>query len=214
MPDINIPPEIVPTAETSPYVIANAAAGVTSRVFTIPKANQQPGTKNPYDGKVPQSVTPNGGLYKSQLGTWVQQDIVFQSVTYTDQLTGKQVTTPQITHYTILINVTMPKIEKKEQVQGRPGTVKEYISDDDFQIQINGIISGPNGVEPTEDMQNLYQLRAAPVPIPVVCAYLNDMGVYYIVIEELALTQDAGGISTQKYTISAVSDRPVELYIT
>ncbi len=54
----------------------------------------------------------------------------------------------------------------------------------------------------------------APVPIPVASEYLNNMGIYYLVVESYELGQEAGGYSYQTFTISTLSDYPQELRLT
>lgn len=168
---------------------------------------------NPYEGKVNQSDDRDPELYKSALGTPVVIDLTFESVTYTDFIQNRQITTEEIRLQTVLCNVERPSIIVKTQIQGRNGTVKEYISKDDFQVSINGIIAGENGQYPEAAALAIQRMCEAPVPIPVVSRFLNGIGIYNIVVDSYSLPQVAGGISRQDFSITAISDEPLELQI-
>lgn len=152
-------------------------------------------------------------LYKSSLGTPVVIDLTFNSVTYTDFVQNRQVTTEQVRLQTVLCTVTRPSIIVKTQIQGRNGTVKEYISKDDYSVTINGIIAGENGQYPESAALALQRMCEAPVAIPVVSRFLNGLGIYNIVVEDYSMPQTAGGISKQEFTINSISDEPLELQI-
>jgi hypothetical protein len=196
-----------------PYVIA--AVPVTTLIRTYNLAAIRPLTvrDNPYDGKVNQSDDRDPELYKSALGTPVVIDLTFNSVTYTDFVQNRQVTTDQVRLETVLCTVSRPSIIVKTQIQGRNGTVKEYISKDDFVVTINGIIAGQNGQYPEADALAVQRMAEAPVPIPIVSRFLNGMGIYNIVVEDYSMPQTGGGISRQDFTINAISDEPLELQI-
>lgn len=169
---------------------------------------------NPYEGKVDQTDNRDPELYKSALGTPVVIDLTFKSVTYTDFARNRQVTTDEVRLQTVLCTISRPSIIVKTQIQGRNGTVKEYISKEDFAVTINGIISGDNGQYPETEALAVQRLCEAPVAIPVVSRFLNGMGIYNIVVEDYSMPQTAGGISRQEFTINSISDEPLELQIT
>lgn len=196
-------------------VVSIAAVGVSQLVRRYNLSNVQPlkVQDNPYEGKVNQSDNRDPRLYASALGTPVVIDVTFGSVTYTDFTQNRKVTTDQIRLQTVLCTVARPSIIVKTQIQGRNGTVKEYISKDDFQVSINGIIAGQNGQYPEAEALAVQRMCEAPVPIPVVSRFLNGMGIYNIVVEDYSMPQVAGGISRQDFSINAISDEPLELQI-
>jgi hypothetical protein len=49
--------------------------------------------------------------------------------------------------------------------------------------------------------------------IPLICTYLNNLDIHFIVVTDLQLGQEAGGYSKQAFTIQAISDAPVEVTI-
>jgi len=169
--------------------------------------------RNDFMGKVTVATPDVSPLTLSPLGTPVMQDITFGSVTYTDFTTGKQITTKATNFINILLNVTQAKKIICTEIQGRDGTVKEYIGLDDFEITINGFIVGTNGHNPTDEVIALKNMLIARVTIPVVCTYLNNLGIFNVVIKEFTLDQDAGGYCRQSFTISALSDADVVLQI-
>ena len=156
-------------------------------------------------------ATPDPELYKSALGTPVVMDLAFESVTYKDFVSGKTFKTPPIKFETILCTVTQAKKIIKTEIQGRDGTVKEYIGMDDYQVTINGIIVGENRVYPKSVVLQLKAVLDAPVPVPVVSDFLNNLGVFNIVVNDYAFPQVAGGQSKQDFSINAISDTPVEI---
>lgn len=168
---------------------------------------------NPYEGKINQLDDRDPALYKSALGTPVVIDVTFRSVTYTDFNQNRQITTDEVQLQTVLCTVTRPSIIVKTQIQGKNGTVKEYISKDDFAVTINGIVSGENGQYPETETLALQRIAEAPVAIPVVSRYLNGLGIYNIVVQDYSMPQTAGGISKQEFTINGLSDEPLELQI-
>lgn len=191
--------------------IPTAPIGQLVRAFNIASIRNIPNTKNEFEGKIGPGTEREPELYKSSLGTPVVANIVFQSVTYTAN--GITKTTQEQRYDTVLLTVNQPKRIIKTEIQGRNGTVKEYIADDDYQITINGIITGTNGKYPETEVLTLKQMLDAPVSIPVVCRYLNNLGIYNIVVEEWTFDQEPGGISKQNFTINAISDEPIELQI-
>lgn len=196
-----------------PYVIAAVPIMNLIRRYNLAGVRPLAVRDNPYDGKVNQADDRDPELYKSALGTPVVIDLTFQSVTYTDFIQNRQVTTDEVRLETVLCTVNRPTIIVKTQIQGRNGTVKEYISKDDYQLTINGIIAGQNGQYPEAEALAVQRMAEAPVAIPVVSRFLNGMGIYNIVVTDYSMPQNAGGISRQDFTINAISDEPLELQI-
>ena len=150
-------------------------------------------------------------LYLSEIGTPVYTNIELLSETYETNVKGKFISTPQLRFDAILLTVSQAKKIIKTEIQGRNGSVKEYIGDDDYQVQINGVITGSNGHYPLERVSQLKQILDAPVAIPIASTYLNNLGIHSLVVESYQLDQDAGGYSYQKFSISCISDTPQEL---
>lgn len=153
-------------------------------------------------------------LYRSLLGTQVYASIEFLTDSYETKIKGQFRDTPYLKYEAVLITASQAKKVIKTEIQGRDGTVKEYIGLDDWAVQINGIITGPNGHYPIDEVAFLNQLKEAPIPIQVASTFLNNLGINLLVIENIEFPQDAGGYSYQGFSISAVSDVPQELRLT
>jgi len=99
----------------------------------------------------------------------------------------------------------------KTEIQGRNGTVKEYIGEGDAQLSFRGIITGLNGQYPAGEVAQLRTLSLAPVPVPVISEFLNNLDIYTVVFEDRSFEQEEGGCSYQTFSLNAISDTPQEL---
>lgn len=163
--------------------------------------------------KIPAISDRDKPLYKGVLGTDVYSNLDISGGTYTDN-TGKQVAFDGIVIDTVLFNVSQSKNILKTNIQGSDnGTVKEYIGMGDYNIDISLIITGDNGVHPFNKVAQLKRIFDAPMALKVNSYYLNNLGIFNIVIENYSFPQDMGGYSQQQVSIQAVSDSPVILQI-
>ena len=195
-----------------PIIIPTTSVPALIRSYNINNPTVIPPQGNDYSGKIFTAIK-DPALYTSLLGTPVVCDLTFNSVTYTDNA-GNQRTTPPLTFVTVLLDVSQAKKIITTEIQGRDGTVKEYIGMDDYNISINGIITGTNGSYPQNEVNNLKRMLDAPVAIPVVSTYLTALGIYNVVVKEFSFDQEAGGYSKQNFSITALSDFPIELILT
>lgn len=168
--------------------------------------------KNKYENKIPDAAVKDAALYMSSIGTPVIADVTLKGSTYTNN-DGKQITTQDITLVTVLVNVSQAKKIITTEIQGRDGTVKEYIGMDDYSININGILNGSNGQFPISEFLLLKELCKAPVSLAVVSRYLQNLDIYNLVVKDFNFDQEAGGASKQNFTLNCISDVPVELQI-
>jgi hypothetical protein len=198
---------------TRPLIISAVNTVAFMRKMGVPATTPVIKNDNPYVGKIPIGEDPDPAMYLSPLGTPVVADIVFEGGTYTDDETGRQITFETITLATILVNMSQPKRIVRTEIQGRPGSAKEYIGMDDYQVTIAGVITGPNGTYPTQAVAALHAMLKAPITIPVVSAYLQLFDIFSLVILDFSFDQEPGGNSKQNFTIDAISDKPVELII-
>lgn len=185
------------------------------------------GLQNTYDRDEPIGV--------SSLGTPIYTDLTLLGCEYTDNITSKKVTLKNdrfrsggsgqtntsnasagfyMNLETVLMTVEQPIRIIKTEIQGRNGTVKEYIGADDSKITINLVVTGKNGVYPREEVKRLKDWLDAPVAKGIVAWWLDNLGISDIVIESYSMPQVQGGYSYQMVSINAISDLPVELKIT
>lgn len=201
-------------------IVATAAALV--RAFNLQNVRVPDARKNDFEtSKLTQGyqapdapLNTNAKDYLGKtLGTPVYADVTLMGGQYTDNITGTVITFPEIKLATVLLTVNFVSRIVKTEIQGRDGTVKEYIGQDDAKISIQGIVTGWNGHYPAFEVNLLNEWRRAPVSKSVVSAYLQNLGVNNLVVESFDLPQIAGGYSYQTFTMNCISDAPVELKI-
>ncbi len=187
-------------------------AGILA-VEAMGKARQNAPRQNKYiDGIDPLSRKDPALATLSQLGTLIWDRVKFDAVNYTLS-DGTQRTSPAMEFEAILISVVFPRNIVKTSIQGRDGEVKEYIGEGDAQITFRGVICGSNGNYPTEEVGILKDIIKAPVAIPVISRYLQNLDIHSIVFEDRTLGQEEGGYSYQTFSLNAISDTPQELLI-
>lgn len=184
------------------------------QTFNLQSVNAYNGFRpNPYviAGLVGDNV-PDKTLYLSTLGTPVYTDLTFERITYGTSNNQTKVV-PEIRLQTILITVSLTKNIIETAIQGKDGTVPEYIGAGDYQITINGIICGANGHYPKDEVAQLKKMFDAPRSIPVISWYLQNLDIYDIIVKDYAFDQEPGGYSKQNFTVNCRSYFPVELLI-
>lgn len=124
---------------------------------------------------------------------------------------------------TVLITVSMTKNIVTTAIQGRSGTVKEYASDGDYQIDIKGVLTGIGQNEyPAAEVELLNRLLTVPDTLKVTSEFLSRFvnaapkkieGISEIVVESFDFPQSEGFHNVQLFHIKAISDTPIELTI-
>lgn len=111
-----------------------------------------------------------------------------------------------------LVSITGGKTVLKTQVSGLDGTVKEIISNNDYQIEIRGIIINEENDEyPEQEVASIRNMLEANVTQKIEGDIFKIFNINQMVVEKWSLPGEAGGQNYQAYQISGVSDRPVEL---
>lgn len=149
-----------------------------------------------------------GGAYRSSLGTLVFSNLDISAGSYTD-INGVRRDYPAIKLDTVLFKVGQQKNVIKTPIQGRNGTVKEYISDGDYSIVITGVINGSNSKYPENEVNALIKVMQVSTQLTVNSWYLRQLNITEMVIEYYELDQTLGSNSMQQFRIQAVSDLPV-----
>ena len=150
----------------------------------------------------------------SDFGTAIFSNIDFLPGSYTN-LEGQKIEFAGLTVNTVLFSVNQSKNIVKTEIQGRNGTVKEYISDGDYDITIQGLlVSKEHDIYPEDEVKKLVEILKVQRSLEVACPYLNDrFDITDIVVETYSLPQKEGFENTQMFEINAVSDEPIELSI-
>lgn len=219
MENILLPPNSIAAKSTTDFIIVNTSKEVLERqlfrpgVAAVMAKSNVPPDSNKFQSRLPAPHVQDAPLYRGPMGTPVFSNLDLSGGSYTDN--------DGVTHRfigvkidTVLFIVNNSKNIVKTAVQGLNGTIKEYISDGDAQISIKGIIVGGYNKYPFDEVQILQALLDAPVPIGVNSYYLNNFGIYNIVIESFAFPQNMGSYSQQPFEINAISDAPAELILT
>jgi hypothetical protein len=125
---------------------------------------------------------------------------------------GRQITYPSINVDTCLFNVSQTKNIVKTQIQGLNGTIKEYISDGDFEITCRGVIVSENPNQyPDAEVDKFLKIMSVPAAIRVTSPFLNNLEIDDVVIESYTLDQTEGFYNSQLFTIKMISEKPIEL---
>lgn len=112
-----------------------------------------------------------------------------------------------------LIEVGMQRQIVSTQIQGRSGTIKQFISNGDYAITIKGVISSSiPDVYPDTDMRVLQSFCNAEDAISITCPYLEDFfQVSSLVVQYASFPQLEGNITVQPFELKCLSDEPVIL---
>lgn len=166
----------------------------------------------------PSDVTLEQSDQQSYLNTAVFSNLIFEpdpqtgsTGTFTD-IDGNDQSFSGLRIDTVLFQVAQSKNIVKTSVQGFNGTVKEYTSDGDFEINVVGSIVGSNPNEyPETDVQTFVKLMSIPESLEITSEFLGIFGITDVVVESYSLAQTAGFRNVQPFTIRMLSDRPIEL---
>lgn len=150
---------------------------------------------------------------RSYLGTPVLSNLVFAAGSY--QLKGETINFEGLRIDTILMTVNQVKNIVKTPVAGRNGSVKEYISDGDFVIGLQGAIVNETGgsAYPRESMQILMDLLRAPVALQFTSNFLDFLGTFDLVVTDYNIPQIKGQRNMQVFQVNCLSDNPLELQL-
>lgn len=115
---------------------------------------------------------------------------------------------------TVLMTVDQTKNIVKTAIQGRNGTVKEYISDGDYMINIKGAIVSPYPLQyPQDDVDLLIRYMKVNTQIGVASFFLQLFGISDIVIEKYRIAEKLGSRNEVPFEIDAISDTPLEFQL-
>ena len=203
-----IPKKIVSEARDLP-IIEKAVRPSPQKAFTVVKAVA-------FD-KVKQFLIPNTGtpedavIGKSFLGTPVYTRVTLKrefDTTIGNDIAGDG----YIKFDNAILTVTQAKNIIKTPIQGRNGTVKEYISDADYTIVIRCQITSNYAYKfPQEELDYLTDLLTLQNEIVIDSDFLNLFGISYAVVESYDFGQIEGSRGRVDFTCTLVSDQPIEL---
>ena len=102
----------------------------------------------------------------------------------------------------------------KTTLQGRQGTVKEYIGAEDYRVTIAADLI-PNNADkyPVSDMQKLIAIMNSQKQIEVISEFLSLFDIRYLVPDIIRVYQVAGQQSRQSVELHFLSDKDIQLNI-
>ncbi len=137
----------------------------------------------------------------SMLGTPVFSDVVLVSPD------GKLI----VEQDAVLCEVTQKKRIVKTNIVGRNGSVKEYINEDDYAVNLKGVLLSDKPDTVPDQLSELYKIVSINDSVAVVSPFLDVFDIHNIVIESLKINQIEGKLNVISFDITSVSD--VELSI-
>lgn len=203
-------PILVPVASAlkgqADLILKNAGLALLKpRFFVIDRA------KMTEELSVDDPQHPFGPDGTSVFGTPIFDTITFNELTYTD-FNEKEISLGSFTLEIALFEIDLPRNIVKTPVAGRNGTVKEYMSDDDYQIKITGSLVNPVATLPPEQLiRALHQYCKAQTEIKVNSSILAYLDIFTIVIERPKFIQRAGYRNVFDFELQCVSDTPFEI---
>lgn len=149
------------------------------------------------------------------LGNLVLSNLDISGDSYFDD-SGKKISFPDLNFDAVLFEVRNVNNIVRTPIQGRRGTVKQYIGGGDWEIFVRGVISGNNGKYPdkgngaggddTNTVDALVTALNSNIELNVNSWFLTLFGIYKIVILDKNFYQEEGTYSSQKFTFQALSD--------
>jgi hypothetical protein len=112
---------------------------------------------------------------------------------------------------TVLVDVQLSKNIVTTAINGLNGTVKEFISDGDYEVSLRGALVSKGYDFPLADFKKLNEVLKAPVSLQVTSEFLALFPIHNLVVKGYTLPQTEGSSNSQLFEINALSDNPVEL---
>lgn len=110
-----------------------------------------------------------------------------------------------------LVKRTVSKISVGQNQ--RRGTIKEYWAQDDYAIQIDGILTRQDEWSyPVQELQELADILTSREVLDVTCPVLQWLGITQMVVEDFSFPFTKGE-ENQAYSIKALSDDDWDLFI-
>lgn len=109
-----------------------------------------------------------------------------------------------------MITLTQVRNITRTVVQGRNGTVKEFIADNDYEIDVTGALFSGDGSYPQNDVDVLIKLLKTQRELDVNSHLLQLFGIYSAVVTEYKLSQTLMK-DMQLFSLKMISDEPYEL---
>lgn len=126
----------------------------------------------------------------------------------------------------VIMSITQERNIVQTPLQGRDGTIKEFISNGDYVITVDaGVMEGqkqtenedtevsfqtPNNTYPRAELERLGKILTEPKAIAVQSNFLNVLGIQSVVVKSFSLVQETHS-NRQSIQIQMLSDKPYEI---
>lgn len=167
--------------------------------------------------------------YQSYLDTPVYGSFIFGDIqnesanNYVDQFGVTQEFKP-LRFHECTYQISLSKNIVTTVLQGFNGTVKEYVSDGDLNISINGRLSGiydsisdsfrSTTFYPAEYVQKMIAILQVPASIPISNQIVSGLfGVNFVTVTNAEFQRNTAGLNFQDFSIDLISDRPIEIVL-
>lgn len=193
-----------PTFNINPVELTRQIFGIRGYVLS-PKGQNKP---IEYPGDIP-TIEVAEATATSALGTPIYDPVEFLGGTVpgtNEVYDGLQLLDAP------LIDITLAKDVVKTKMQGRDGTVKEFMQLNDYVINIRGIFASFNSFDPPyEEIEALNNLHRLPVALDVESKLLNKLGINSLVTTTLKFVPTPRFENIKAYRLTCVSDEAVQL---
>ena len=148
-----------------------------------------------------------GGLF----GLPIWDTVTVISPNYTDNK-GNNVPSQSLTLDIALIEVNNDRNIVRTAVAGRNGTVKEYMSDGDYEVNIKGmLVSEYSHLPPAELLKAWRFITTCPEAVDIESNFLDYMEIYTVVINRPNIKQIEGARNAVSFELDCYSDTPFEI---
>ena len=108
--------------------------------------------------------------------------------------------------------VTLEKNIVQTALQGRNGTIKEYISDGDYQVEIAAALTAEHDDYPKEELKKLMNILQMNESIDVSANndFLNLFGINNLIVKSYGFNQETHS-NRQTFTVCCLSDMAYEI---
>lgn len=115
----------------------------------------------------------------------------------------------------VVVDISQSRNIVKTSLQGRDGTVKEYISDGDYSLNIKGILVNEESSDlfPERELKSLLEIVKIKDSIKVISQYVQLFGITQLVVESYSVPQEPGQYNMVVFELTCSSDTPIELKI-
>lgn len=155
--------------------------------------------------KQAQTFEPDNG--KSYLGTPVYSYIEFPEGSY-ETLQGERVDYDGVRINEVLLEISMTRNIVTTAIQGRNGTIKEYVSDGDYQISITGKLVNEQNSFPETSLNALKEICKVPDTLVVNSPFLQYFDITACVVLDYRFTEIEGFRNVVDFQINLLSDTP------